>query len=65
MKEDPKNPSITIAGWVQQNVTSDPRALAWFDSAECEPRIRRAYLASLEAFDIDALPSRPFATSSK
>lgn len=25
-------------------------------------RIRRAYLASLEAFDIDALPSRPFAT---
>ena len=53
MKEDPKTPDITIAGWVQQNVTSDPRALAWFDSAECEPRIRRAYKDLLSGYDVD------------
>jgi GTP cyclohydrolase I len=53
LKEDPKNTSITIAGWVHQNVTSDPRALAWFDNAECEPRIRRAYRDLLSGYEVD------------
>ncbi len=50
-KLDPSTPSI--AQWLAANVTDDPRALAWFDSAECEPRIRRAYKELLAGYASD------------
>jgi len=53
LSEDTKTPPITIAGWLEQNVTADPRALAWFDGDECEPRIRRAYRDLLSGYEVD------------
>ncbi len=44
---------ITMAGWLRQNVTQDARALAWFEGAECEPRIRRAYRDLLAGYETD------------
>ena len=53
MSHPDKATDITIAGWLQQNVTEDPRALAWFDAEECEPRIRRAYRDLLSGYEVD------------
>ena len=53
MSKHDKTADITIAGWLQQNVTADPRALAWFDAEECEPRIRRAYRDLLSGYEVD------------
>lgn len=50
---DPDDREPTIATWLHANVTDDPRALAWFDDPESEPRIRRAYEALLCGYAID------------
>lgn len=44
---------MTIAEWLKQNVTTDERALAWYNSAECEDRIVRAYRELLSGYDTD------------
>ncbi|MCB9656819.1 MAG: GTP cyclohydrolase I [Sandaracinaceae bacterium] len=44
---------MTIASWLRDNVTDDPRALRWFDAEECEPRIRRAYKDLLSGYQVD------------
>lgn len=43
----------TIADWLEQNVTTDKRALDWYTEPECEPRIVRAYKELLSGYDID------------
>lgn len=44
---------LTIAHWLRRHVTDDPRAMAWFDSEEAEPRIRRAYRDLLSGYQTD------------
>ncbi len=44
---------MNLIDWLSKNVTQDPRALQWFDSAECEERIRKAYRQLLEGYQID------------
>jgi GTP cyclohydrolase I len=44
---------VKLVDWLSKNVTSDPRALAAFDSAEAEPRIARAYKELLAGYTID------------
>ncbi|WP_433271497.1 GTP cyclohydrolase I [Actinosynnema sp. CS-041913] len=43
----------TIAEWLEQNVTTDKRALDWYKEPECEPRIVRAYQELLSGYEID------------
>ena len=43
----------TIRTWLNAKVTQDPRALAWFDTAEAEPRIARAYRELLAGYQKD------------
>ncbi|MBN8221168.1 MAG: GTP cyclohydrolase I, partial [Spirochaetes bacterium] len=44
---------MQIKDWLAANVTDDKRALEWFDDAEAEPRIRKAYKELLEGYTID------------
>jgi len=44
---------VTIAEWLEQNVTTDKRALDWYSGPESEPRIVRAYRELLSGYDID------------
>lgn len=44
---------MTIAEWLEQNVTTDKRALDWYRTEESEPRIVRAYRELLSGYDID------------
>lgn len=44
---------MTIAEWLEQNVTTDKRALDWYRGAESEPRIVRAYQELLSGYEID------------
>ncbi|MFJ6199043.1 GTP cyclohydrolase I [Micromonospora sp. NPDC092111] len=44
---------MTIAEWLEENITTDKRALDWYTSPECEPRIVRAYRELLSGYDID------------
>ncbi|WP_079408607.1 GTP cyclohydrolase I [Streptomyces sp. 3211] len=44
---------MTISEWIEENVTTDKRALAWYDSPECEDRIVRAYRELLAGYEID------------
>ncbi|KUO09252.1 GTP cyclohydrolase I [Streptomyces sp. DSM 15324] len=43
----------SIAQWLEENVTTDKRALDWYQEEECEPRIVRAYRELLSGYDID------------
>lgn len=43
----------TIADWLKLNVTGDERALKWFESPECEPRIVKAYAELLSGYKTD------------
>ncbi|MFM9550978.1 MULTISPECIES: GTP cyclohydrolase I [Streptomyces] len=45
--------STSIAQWLEENVTTDKRALDWYQEEECEPRIVRAYRELLSGYDID------------
>ncbi len=42
-----------LVDWLAKNVTDDPRALAWFDNEEAEPRIRKAYKQLLDGYQHD------------
>jgi GTP cyclohydrolase I len=44
---------MTIAQWLEANVTQDKRALDWYDQPECEDRIVRAYRELLSGYSID------------
>ena len=44
---------MLIRDWLSANVTNDSRALEWFDEAEAEPRIRKAYQEILSGYKID------------
>lgn len=44
---------MQIREWLSQNVTSDPRALEWFDNDESENRIRKAYKELLSGYNED------------
>lgn len=44
---------MTIARWLEENVTQDKRALAWYEEPECEDRIVRAYKQLLSGYDTD------------
>lgn len=44
---------MQIRDWLKANVTDDKRALAWFDEAEAEPRIRKAYKQLLSGYEMD------------
>ena len=48
-----QNQSVLLIDWLSKNVTQDPRALGWFDSAECEDRIRRAYRELLSGYEVE------------
>lgn len=52
---------VQIVDWLKANVTSDPRALQWFDQAECEPRIVKAYKQLLDGYNQD--PSKILKTT--
>ncbi|GAA3772583.1 GTP cyclohydrolase I [Streptomyces chiangmaiensis] len=43
----------SIAEWLEENVTTDKRALDWYREPECEPRIVRAYRQLLSGYEID------------
>lgn len=43
----------TLSAWLQQHVTTDPRALQWFAHAGAEERIARAYKQLLDGYKID------------
>jgi GTP cyclohydrolase I len=45
--------TASIAQWLEENVTTDKRALDWYQEEECEPRIVRAYRELLSGYDID------------
>lgn len=45
--------TTSIAQWLEENVTTDKRALDWYREEECEPRIVRAYRELLSGYDID------------
>jgi GTP cyclohydrolase I len=45
---------MKIVDWLRENVTRDPRALAWFEGAVCEDRIVRAYRELLDGYNQDA-----------
>lgn len=53
--------NMKIVDWLKANVTEDPRALEWFDSAECEPRIVKAYKQLLDGYNQD--PSKILKTT--
>jgi GTP cyclohydrolase I len=44
---------VKLVEWLAANVTEDPRALAWFDSADAEPRVVKAYKELLAGYAID------------
>lgn len=44
---------MTIAKWLEENVTEDKRALSWYEEPECEERIVRAYKELLSGYEID------------
>lgn len=44
---------MLIKDWLAANITKDGRALDWFDDAEAEPRIRKAYQELLSGYSID------------
>ncbi|MCX4553210.1 GTP cyclohydrolase I [Streptomyces sp. NBC_01387] len=44
---------MTIADWLQENVTEDKRALDWFRAPECEDRIIRGYKELLSGYETD------------
>ncbi|MFI7134854.1 GTP cyclohydrolase I [Nonomuraea sp. NPDC050153] len=44
---------MSIAEWIEKNVTADKRALDWFEEEECEPRIVRAYRELLSGYEVD------------
>lgn len=52
---------IQLVDWLKQKVTADPRALEWFDAAECEPRIVRGYKQLLDGYNQD--PSKILKTT--
>ncbi|MCW7983927.1 MULTISPECIES: GTP cyclohydrolase I [Streptomyces] len=52
---------MTIAEWIEQNVTTDKRALDWYQSPESEPRIVRAYRELLSGYEAD--PSKILKTT--
>jgi GTP cyclohydrolase I len=54
---------VKLVDWLAKNVTSDPRALAAFDSAEAEGRIARAYKELLAGYATD--PSTILKTTRK
>ncbi|MCA9581792.1 MAG: GTP cyclohydrolase I [Myxococcales bacterium] len=43
----------SLVAWLAEHVTSDPRALAWFDEPGCEDRIIRGYRELLAGYEID------------
>ncbi len=44
---------MKLADWLEQSVTSDPRALAWFGEEESEDRIVRAFKQLLSGYELD------------
>ena len=44
---------MTIAEWLEENITTDKRALDWYQNPESEPRIVRAYQELLSGYGID------------
>ncbi len=48
-----ENKTPLLVDWLKAKVTQDPRALYWFDTAEAEPRIAKAYQQLLEGYTQD------------
>jgi len=44
---------MKLIDWLSQSVTSDPRALAWFEEEGCEDRIARAFKELLAGYSLD------------
>lgn len=44
---------MKLADWIAQNVTADPRALAWFEEEGSDDRIARAFGELLAGYAID------------
>lgn len=44
---------VTILDWLRDNVTTDGRALAWFEGGNSERRIARAYRELLSGYEVD------------
>lgn len=44
---------MTIAEWIEENITEDKRALDWYAEPECEDRIIRAYKELLSGYQAD------------
>lgn len=44
---------MKLVDWIAKRVTSDPRALAWFEEAGSDDRIARAFGELLAGYDID------------
>lgn len=44
---------MTIAQWIEENITTDKRALEWFDEEVCEARIVRSYSELLSGYQTD------------
>ncbi len=44
---------MTLVDWIAQTVTSDPRALEWFEEEGSDDRIARAFKELLAGYDID------------
>jgi GTP cyclohydrolase I len=42
-----------LVDWLESQITSDPRALRWFDSPEAETRIARAFKELLAGYAVD------------
>jgi GTP cyclohydrolase I len=59
----PSNTPVKIKDWIEQNVTRNASALAWFDAEECEPRIVKAYRELLSGYNTD--PSTILKTTRK
>jgi GTP cyclohydrolase IA len=52
---------VKIADWLAENVTTDARALAWFDAPNSEGRVARAYKELLSGYTVD--PSKILKTT--
>lgn len=44
---------MRLADWLAERVTDDPRALEWFEGAESDDRIARAFKELLGGYEID------------
>ena len=49
----PVSTVLTLASWVEANITNDPRALQAIQGEACEARIVRAYRELLSGYEVD------------